>query len=208
MSHSIQVLRKTDYNTRLWSGGTTNELLIYPTKAIYGKDYFQWRLSSAKIDLDESTFTILPNIKRIIMTLSGELTLTHNNDTSVFLTPFNKYIFKGDWVTKSKGKVIDFNLMMNENCTGDMEVILLQVNETIAVTPVSNNTNMLYDNLTEVFFVVNGPIKTSTDMGETTVLYDNDLISIDSTKNCLYSKIHFTNCSKNQCRIVRTIIEY
>jgi len=67
MSHSIQVLRKTDYNTRLWSGGTTNELLIYPTKAIYGKDYFQWRLSSAKIDLDESTFTILPNIKRIII---------------------------------------------------------------------------------------------------------------------------------------------
>jgi len=208
MSYSIKVVRKADYNTRLWSGGTTTELLIYPTKAIYGKDHFKWRLSSAKIDLDESTFTILPNITRIIMTLSGELTLTHDNGTSVFLNPFTKYSFKGDWETKSKGKVIDFNLMMDENCTGDMEVLSLQSNETIIVTTECNNTKMLYNNLTEVFFIVNGPIKASTDMGETTILYDNDLILINSTQDFLYSKIRFTNYSKNHCKIIRTIIEY
>ena len=208
MSDNIQVVRKMDYNTRLWSGGTTTELLIYPSKAIYGKDKFKWRLSSAKIDVEESTFTVLPNISRIIMTLSGELSLSHENGGSVFLTPFDQYSFKGDWITKSKGRVVDFNLMMDENCTGKMEVISIQANESIAITNMYNKSDLSYDNLTEVFFVVTGHLRAHTDMGETTELYDNDLILINNSKEYFYSKIRFTNYSKNQCKIIRTIIQY
>ena len=73
----MQIIRKADIQTSNWSGGTTSELFIFPTTSNYKDLNFGFRLSSATIDVDESEFTPLPNVKRQLMLLDGELELIH-----------------------------------------------------------------------------------------------------------------------------------
>ena len=73
-----------DYVCSVWSGGTTTQLLIAPEGAHYAARDFLWRVSSATVELDESDFTPLPEYERLIATLRGGITLTHNGG-AVFL---------------------------------------------------------------------------------------------------------------------------
>ncbi|MGL5715150.1 MAG: HutD/Ves family protein [Paraclostridium sp.] len=124
----VKVIRKDEQKVSTWSGGTTTELYIYPQDAIYNERNFMFRISSAKVELEESSFTHLPNIDRKIMVLDGELRLIHENHYEKYLKKFEKDSFKGDWSTRSIGKVTDFNLMTNCNCDGDIEYIKIDKN--------------------------------------------------------------------------------
>ena len=69
-------LTETDYKVGLWSGGSTTELFIWPEGADYGKREFTLRVSSARVDLEESDFTPLQgawreNVKRTFAYLSA-----------------------------------------------------------------------------------------------------------------------------------------
>ncbi len=79
MSYSIELIHNEDYKTSNWSGGTTTELAIYPVNSDYKNLNFKWRLSSAKVELEESTFTYLPNTSRFILSLDDPLRLQHEN---------------------------------------------------------------------------------------------------------------------------------
>ena len=57
-------LTPEDYITTRWSGGATTELLIRPRGAAYAQRAFLCRISSATVELDESTFTPLPDYER------------------------------------------------------------------------------------------------------------------------------------------------
>ena len=61
-----------------WSGGTTTEFSIAPENGNYQSRDFLWRLSSATVELEESTFTSLPDFDRIILTLEGEMDICHD----------------------------------------------------------------------------------------------------------------------------------
>lgn len=100
-----------EIEARQWSGGTTRELLIGPEGSNYSKGVFGFRISSATVELDTSTFTLLEGVKRTILSLDGVLTLKHSNDEPVILKPFECYHFLGDKTTESFGKVTDFNIM-------------------------------------------------------------------------------------------------
>ena len=109
----IYHLTEKDYKVGKWSGGTTTELFIWPENADYSTRNFFFRISSAKIDLEESDFTPLDGVTRYITPLSGEFTLTHPNAAPVTLKPMDEpYRFFGDTPTHSKGKATDFNLML------------------------------------------------------------------------------------------------
>ena len=69
--YSIVKKTSSEYSTSAWSGGTTTELGIGPEGSRYADREFLWRISSATVDLEESTFTALPDYDRIIMTLEG-----------------------------------------------------------------------------------------------------------------------------------------
>ena len=84
----IQLLNQTDYATSLWSGGTTTEIGIGPEGACYQDRSFLWRISSAAVELEESTFTSLPDYERWILTLDQPITLQHNGGEPVALPPF------------------------------------------------------------------------------------------------------------------------
>lgn len=101
-----------DYVCSVWSGGTTTQLLIAPEGAHYAARDFLWRVSSATVELDESDFTPLPEYERLIATLRGGITLTHNGGTPICLQPYEVHAFSGGDRTHSTGRCTDFNLML------------------------------------------------------------------------------------------------
>lgn len=102
-----------------WSGGTTKELYIYPEDAVFRDRNFIFRLSTATMDISSSTFTKLPNIKRILINLDGQFSLAHNNDEPITLHPYEKNSFNGSDETFCLGSGSDFNLML-QGASGDM----------------------------------------------------------------------------------------
>ena len=71
-----KILNKNDYKLSSWSGGDTNELYIYPKTSDYKKRNFMFRISTATVKDEKSTFTKLNGIERTLMTLTGKLKLS------------------------------------------------------------------------------------------------------------------------------------
>jgi len=114
---------KSGARTTSWAGGVTSELYIYPENSFYEERNFGFRISTATVEVDESTFTGLAGFKRHIMPLDGSLTLNHEQHHKVTLNPLEKDFFLGEWKTLSEGRCIDFNLISNEHYNGDLEII-------------------------------------------------------------------------------------
>lgn len=106
-----------------WSGGTTTELAIFPPGSSYVDRSFQWRLSTANVTTFESTFTALPGFQRLLMVLSGQMTLSHHGHHQVTLAPSEQDSFSGSWVTKCQGTGRDFNLMLALGWRGRLQFI-------------------------------------------------------------------------------------
>ncbi|MDX2360628.1 MAG: HutD family protein [Crocinitomicaceae bacterium] len=109
-----------------WSGGTTEELYIYPTSAKYAKMNFDFRISIATIEVEESTFTPLPKVSRTTLILDGEIELKHEGQYSKTLKKFESDSYDGGWETTSNGTCTDFNLMTRGKTTGKVETHTLE----------------------------------------------------------------------------------
>ncbi|WP_346873980.1 HutD family protein [Clostridium sp. UBA5988] len=125
MGYKIEIITKDKIKTSNWSGGTTNEIYIYPKDSNYKDLNFKWRISSATVELEHSTFTNLPKVYRYITTLEGSMDLCHNKGPLIHLEPFEVHGFSGDVNTESFGTVTDFNLMIGPGCYGVMKTICL-----------------------------------------------------------------------------------
>jgi uncharacterized protein len=130
----IEHIKASDLNTNKWSGGTTTQLAIYPKEANYKELNFQFRISTARVEVAESTFTKLPGISRKLMILDGEMKIEHKDHYTKLLKKFEQDEFSGDWDTKSYGKATDFNLMTTGNVKGEIEVIILNKNKEFLFT--------------------------------------------------------------------------
>ena len=120
----IRKLTPKDYTTASWSGGTTTQIGIFPPEARYGDRDFLWRVSSARVELEESDFTPLPDYDRYIATLEGEILLTHNGGGPIPLKPLQVHRFSGGDRTRSRGRCTDFNLMLRRGrAEGSLEVL-------------------------------------------------------------------------------------
>lgn len=124
----VNLLTKPDYNTSHWSGGSTTQLYISPANASYAERNFDFRLSSAKVEVPESTFTVLPGVNRKLMVLEGEITLNHENQHSKTLQKFEVDTFNGDWKTTAIGTCTDFNIMTTGSQTSELSHIQLLAN--------------------------------------------------------------------------------
>jgi environmental stress-induced protein Ves len=111
----INLTKKEQLQTNTWQGGTTTQLAIYPEGAEYKNLDFIFRISTATIDVEQSTFTVLPNVSRGIMVLDGGLIIQHENHYTRTLNKFDTDSFSGDWETTSMGKATDFNVMTRGN---------------------------------------------------------------------------------------------
>ena len=55
-----QIIKAESFTTSPWNGGSTTELFIYPMTSKYTSRNFHFRLSTATVNVEESTFTSLP----------------------------------------------------------------------------------------------------------------------------------------------------
>ena len=121
-------LHPADYAVSAWSGGVTTQLAIAPEGARYADRAFLWRVSSATVELEESDFTPLPDYRRLIATLEGEIELRHRGGAPLRLRPYEVHAFDGADDTHAFGRCRDFNLMLRKGeADGEMEALPLQV---------------------------------------------------------------------------------
>lgn len=122
MNYEIKNLK--DITPSTWAGGKTYEILIGGKGKDYAKRDFSYRVSSATVDLEESTFSDLPMVNRYITTIKGSMKLEHLSPMTnkkmqeITLEPFDVHFFDGGLKTVSYGKVQDFNLMIDKVTAG------------------------------------------------------------------------------------------
>lgn len=204
MTCEIELIRNNEFSTSEWSGGTTTEIAIYPKDSLYSERNFVWRLSSAKVETEESTFTLLPGINRIIMILEGKLKLEHIGHHKCTLGPFEQDSFSGSWETKSYGQVTDFNLMMNEKCNGELEPIFIKKGEEKKFTLKANEE---YEKSTQAIYCVFGEAKIHTSTNEILNLHEGDAVLL-TVSNSAQLDFAVYNDISNVSKLVKANIIY
>lgn len=207
MCYSIELIRKEEQKTANWSGGTTTELAIYPKDANYSERNFKWRLSSAVVKDEKSTFTSLRGIWRFIMVLEGEMTLEHEGKYTVHLKPFEQDSFSGEWVTKSTGKVKDFNLMLCSGCEGNISAVELRKHGVFEVKEEISRSGNKGKRLTEAFYCVNGNALVNIDERKIN-LNEGDFLLINVENNLDFIDIKVSSLVEQGAKIVRARVLY
>jgi len=100
-----------------WANGTSTELFVYPSNGNFQTRDFIFRISTATVEAEETTFSDFSGLTRILLPLKGKLTLIHEGRYTKELEPFEQDQFDGAWSTRSKGKVQDFNVIFNKQTT-------------------------------------------------------------------------------------------
>lgn len=102
------------------------EMAVFPETSTYLDRNFIWRLSSATIETEESTFSKLPDYDRVLMVLEGEVVLSYEEQRVARLKALEQDRFDGAWKTKSFGKIKDYNLMVRKGNEGYLDIIFPQ----------------------------------------------------------------------------------
>lgn len=124
----LTISKPSDRYTAKWAGGTTTQLAIFPKKAAYTRFNFLFRMSTATVEVPDSTFTFMPGVTRHLMILDGAMDIDHKGRYKKHLGQFGYDIFDGEWPTTAKTKhkkVVDFNLMLREKAIGKVQAIAL-----------------------------------------------------------------------------------
>lgn len=172
MSYKIDIIENANFKTSTWSGGKTTEIYIYPKNSTYKNLDFYWRLSSATVELEHSTFTKLPNITRYICTLDGNLSIKHDSENFISLLPFQIHKFQGDSNTESFGVVTDFNLMLGNGCEGSLTTINL--NDKLNFSSFSSTKQ--HTQINETFFCPNSTFYISINKAKNIYINKNSLV--------------------------------
>ncbi|WP_461632664.1 HutD/Ves family protein [Labilibaculum euxinus] len=139
---NIEIKKADDFNTINWSGGTSTQLYIYPPTSDYQQRDFDFRLSTATVEVEESDFTSLPGVSRKIMILDGAIEIIHENRYSKKLDKFDTDSFEGDWKTSSIGECIDFNLMTRGTSKGEIKALSIEKKQIVNL-PLEKETDFL-----------------------------------------------------------------
>lgn len=168
-----------------WSGGKSSELFIYPEGSDFKLGNYSLRLSIATVEVESSTFTPLPGVSRTLMVLNGQLHLKHEGQYESILNPLEKDKFSGDWKTKSWGKVTDFNLMSQGECSGILNGYQLNKSQSFSINSIEENT---------FIHIYTGEVlledKTMTN-GDSILMIDFNEINIDVMEDSLIVVVEF-----------------
>lgn len=198
-----KVIRKDELPVARWSGGTTTQLAIWPEEASYAERNFSWRVSSARVEDEESEFTSLPGVTRCLMVLDGELDLSHDGHYDVRLERFSQDNFDGGWRSRSRGRVTDFNLMTTdaegrvqlvEAACGEQQVLCL-------AQPAAG-----WQMVSEVFYVTSGTIRAELGAGEQFALDRGDVFIRHCNGVADASEMEILNPASGIACIVRAVI--
>jgi environmental stress-induced protein Ves len=146
-----------------WASGTSTELFICPPDGNFQTRAFDFRISTATVEAEETNFSDFSGLTRILLILNGKLTLIHEGRYSKELDTFDQDRFDGSWNTRSKGKVQDFNIMFNENYDASVLHLALQANKSHEITLDESKTFLFIFNGK---FEINGQLVSAGDLIE------------------------------------------
>ena len=105
-------------------GGKDKTALSFPANWPLWQAEFDYRLSTATVELAESQFSDLSGFHRILMSLDHKLHLHNaNRQEEAVLAPFTPYAFEGSDSITSRGTCTDFNLIYSDHYQGQMIAI-------------------------------------------------------------------------------------
>lgn len=137
-----------DMRTSEWSGGTTTEIFIWPEGSDYKRRDFILRASTAKVELDESDFTSLPDYDRVIASIEGAMELTHSpesgGETAVVTPRKSVHRFDGGVPTHCVGRARDLNLMLRKG-KAEGDIRFLERGEKVLLPLAPNEFALVYD---------------------------------------------------------------
>lgn len=93
---------------------------LSPKEGSYPDRPFDFRLSTATVEVEKSDFTDLSGYHRILMPLDASIRLNHL-EQEVVLNPFQSYFFDGGNPVSSQGTCQDFNLIYKPSLPGAYE---------------------------------------------------------------------------------------
>ncbi|TSJ42411.1 HutD/Ves family protein [Fluviicola chungangensis] len=139
----MKILTEADFRSSTWSGGTTTQLIISPEGASLEERNFDWRISTAVVKTEVSDFTVFHGYERILIPLKGKLEMEHRTPNGVIrqdVSEFELARFSGEWSTKGKGKITDFNIFFKpvyhpklhiSHFSGETEVVLPETTDMV-----------------------------------------------------------------------------
>ena len=116
-------IRAAEMKTSDWSGGRTTEIFIHPEGTSVGARDFEVRVSTATVELDETTFSDYSGYIRRIMPVEGGFELTIDEQDRIKLERFDATTFDGGRHVCSVGKCRDFNVIHRPNWLGGLRTI-------------------------------------------------------------------------------------
>jgi uncharacterized protein len=206
--YTVELVRCDHQQTTAWSGGTTTEIAICPRDADYSRHDFRWRISSARVDAAESVFTPLPGVWRLIMVLEGSLTLDHEHHHTVRLYPFQQDAFSGEWATKSTGQARDFNVMLSEGCTGQLQASELQPRSSWLAPPGSSNACDDARRTVCIVYAVDDTVSAYIGDGASYSLMAGDAVLVTADRGRALPHVVVQNSRDHGIHIVITTIQY
>jgi len=189
---NIDIYKAEDFKTTKWSGGTTTELFIYPSTSNYESRNFDFRISSATVEIEKSDFTILPGVSRQLMVLKGSIKLSHKNHHVVQLRKNDIDSFDGSWETSAVGTCVDFNLMTKGSTSGKISSVCVSVDKSLNF-PLDATCEFI------IFYVYEGKLQVdfsserrNVNQGELLVIQhpNNEVVKLQSSENCVLAVVH------------------
>ncbi|KRM30668.1 hypothetical protein FC83_GL001804 [Agrilactobacillus composti DSM 18527 = JCM 14202] len=119
---NVEHLSSDSYEVSEWTGGKTTELFLFPELTSYSKRNFEIRISSATIELAESTFSDLTGYRRTLIPLTDPITLIFDNAVKR-VNPFQQVQFAGSEAVRAHGCTTDFNVMTSPRWQQHLTVI-------------------------------------------------------------------------------------
>ena len=196
-----EIVRKEQLTVARWSGGTTTQLAIWPPEGDYARRSFTWRVSSARVEDEESTFTSLPGVERCLMILEGTLRLCHEGHYETVLHPFEQDNFSGDWTTRSWGRVTDFNLMVKG---GEGRVQVIELTSTTCEVPLMPVVEG-WRCVSEVFYLL-CEAEVGLPDGQCARLHAGDVLQLHAGAPLGAQTLTLRGCSRETGRAVRCVI--
>lgn len=163
-----------------WTSGTSTELYIHPSESNFHKRDFIFRISTATVETEESTFSDFTGLTRILMVLRGKIRINHEERYEVTLNPFDQDTFNGSWKTRSYGCGQDFNVIFNETCIAKISHRLCSSGQSIQ-PDISGKWSFI--------FVFDGIFRCNKKQ-----VVSNDLIEFNSDQQELLECMHAGNC--------------
>lgn len=179
----IKKIQANQYKSSEWSGGSTSEIYIHPIGADFTSGNYEARISLAKVELEESLFTPLPDVERTLTVLEGNHQLSLNDRGFVPVNQYSPVTFSGNDKTESRGKALNFNFMKKTSDAHELNVMQADQKERIVLMPKYKNA---------LVFIIDGKAETSAGElnSQDSLFFDEELMIILEAKT-LFVKVDF-----------------